>query len=112
MDNCIFCKIVKKEIPSEMVYENEKVAVFKDINPLAPIHLLLIPKVHIESIDDLKSKDKDLIGEIILTAKKIAKEKGLAESGYRLVFNVGKNAGQTVEHLHLHLIGGKNLPWH
>ena len=111
MDNCIFCKIVKKEIPSEMVYEDERVAVFKDINPMAPVHLLLVPKEHIESIDDLKSEDKDLIGEIILTAKKIAKEKGLI-SGYRLVFNVGKSAGQTVEHLHLHLIGGKNLTWH
>jgi histidine triad (HIT) family protein len=103
---CLFCKIARKEIPSDTVFENDKFVCFKDINPKAPVHLLIIPKKHVSSVDDLKEGDESLVGEMILLAKKIALNQGISENGYRLVFNVGKGAGQTVEHLHLHLMGG------
>lgn len=109
--DCIFCKIVKKEIPADVVYEDDKIIAFKDIHPVAPVHLLIIPRKHIPSINHLEIKDKTLIGELFLTAQKIAREKGVDKTGYRLTFNIGKDAGQTVDHLHLHLIGGKELPW-
>lgn len=111
MADCIFCKIANKEFPSEIAYEDEKIIAFKDIKPVAPLHLLIIPKLHIPSVDHLESKDRELIGELFLVAQKIAREEGVAETGYRLIFNIGKDAGQTVDHLHLHLIGGKRLPW-
>lgn len=109
--NCIFCKIVKKEIPAEIVYENNVIIAFKDIKPVAPVHILVIPKSHIPSINHLKLKDKTLIGELILIAQKIAREQKVDKSGYRLVINIGEDAGQTIDHLHLHLIGGHRLPW-
>ena len=109
--SCLFCKIANKELPSEILYEDDEFLVFKDINPQAPIHLLIIPKEHLESVDHLREKDKELIGRLLLLAQKIARDQGVAKSGYRLVFNVGKNAGQTIDHLHLHLLGGKTLPW-
>lgn len=109
--NCIFCQIVKKELPAAIIYEDEKFIAFKDINPIAPIHYLIIPKKHIISINHLEPEDKELMGELFLVAKKIAKNEGLAEKGYRLVFNVGKDSGQVVDHLHLHLLGGKKLLW-
>jgi len=108
---CVFCKIVKKEIPTEIVYEDEKIIAFKDIKPVAPIHILIIPKKHIPTIDHLEKKDRELIGELFLVAQKIAREQGVSESGYRLIANVGEDAGQTVDHLHLHLIGGEKLPY-
>jgi len=110
MAECIFCKIINKETPSEIVYEDEKTIAFKDINPKAPVHILIIPKKHIASIIDLKEEDKDLIGEIIFRAKKVAEEKGL--KGYKLIFNVGREGGQIIDHLHLHLLGGmpKEMP--
>ena len=108
--DCLFCKIANKELPSEIIQENDKFITFKDIKPAAPLHLLIVPKKHIDSINDLELEDKDLIGELFILAKKIAKEQGVAEAGYRLTFNVGKNAGQTVDHIHLHLMGGKKLP--
>lgn len=111
MTDCLFCKIVNKEIPADIVFENEKVLAFKDIHPAAPVHILIIPKKHIPSVDFLEEKDKELIGDIVLTAKKIASDEKITETGYRLAFNVGKDAGQTVEHLHLHLLGGIKLPW-
>jgi len=101
---CLFCKIAKKEVPSEIVYEDEKVVVFKDINPQAPIHLLIIPKKHIHSVNHIEIEDKNLMGELILTAQKIAKEKNLR--GYKLQINVGRAAGQIIDHLHLHLLSG------
>ena len=104
--DCVFCKIIKKEVPAEIVYEDEKIIVFKDIKPLAPLHLLIVPKKHIPSVDHFKAQDKELIGEIFLTAKKVAREQGVANSGYKLVFNVGKGGGQIINHLHLHLLGG------
>lgn len=100
--DCIFCKIINKEKPADLVYENDKIIVVKDINPKAKVHLLIIPKKHIPSVDHLGVEDKILMGEIILTAKKIAKEKNL--NGYRLVINVGREAGQIVDHLHMHLL--------
>jgi histidine triad (HIT) family protein len=109
--SCIFCKIVNKEVASDIVYEDEKILVFKDIEPKAPIHLLIIPKKHIPTIDHIELQDKELIGQLVLTAKTIAREQGIVETGYRVVFNVGRDAGQTVDHLHLHLIGGEKLPW-
>ncbi|MBU0476917.1 histidine triad nucleotide-binding protein [Patescibacteria group bacterium] len=109
--DCIFCKIINKTVPSEIVYEDEKILAFKDIDPKAPLHLLIIPKKHILSLNHLQSEDKELIYELLLVAKRIAKEQRVNETGYRLIFNVGKDAGQTVDHLHLHLLGRKILPW-
>ena len=96
---------------SEIVYEDDEVIAFKDIKPVAPVHLLIITKKHIPSVDHLETGDKELIGGLFLVAQKIAREQGVAETGYRLVFNIGLDAGQTVDHLHLHLIGGHRLPW-
>ena len=109
--NCIFCKIINKEIPADIVYQDDEIIAFKDIAPVAPVHLLIIPKKHILSVNNLELEDKELIGRLFLTARKIAKEQDVSETGYRLVINVGKDAGQTVEHLHLHLLGGEKLPW-
>ena len=109
--NCLFCKIANKEVPAEIVYEDEKVIVLKDIHPKAPLHLLIVPKKHIPSINHLELRDKELIGGLFLVAQKIARAEGVDKTGYRLIFNMGKDAGQTVDHLHLHLLGGKKLPW-
>ena len=107
---CLFCKIVAKELSSTIVYEDDKFLAIKDIFPKAPLHLLLIPKKHIISVNYLEPADKDLVGDLILLAKLIAKEQGTAESGYRLSFNIGKDSGQTIDHLHLHLMGKGQLP--
>lgn len=109
--DCLFCKIANKEIPSEIIQEDDKFITFKDIKPVAPLHLLIVPKQHIDSVNNLELEDKELIGELFILAKKIAKDQGVADTGYRLTFNVGKDAGQTVDHLHLHLIGGEKLPF-
>jgi len=106
---CIFCRIINKEISSEIIYENERIIVFKDIEPKAKIHLLVVPKKHISSINHLESIDKKLIGELFLISQKIAKEQGIAKSGYRVNCNVGRDAGQTINHLHFHLMGGEKL---
>jgi len=98
-------------LPADILYEDNNVIVFKDIKPKAPLHILIVPKKHIPSINHLESEDKELVGEMFLVAKKMAKKQGVAKTGYRLVFDTGENAGQTVDHLHLHLLGGKKLPW-
>ncbi len=103
---CLFCKIVNKESSADIVYKNDKFLVFKDIQPKAPIHLLIVPKKHIPSINHLNLQDKELIGEMFLVAQTIAKNQGLNKKGYRLIINVGKEAGQIIDHLHLHLLGG------
>ena len=103
---CIFCEIIKGKVPAEVIYQDEGFIVFKDINPKAPIHILIIPKKHIVSINHLENEDKILIGELFLIAKKIATEIGLKDKGYKLVFNVGSGGGQIIDHLHLHLLGG------
>lgn len=107
--DCIFCKIVRKEIPSEFLYEDELVAAFRDAKSIAPVHILIVPKAHIESIADLQDKDEVLAGRLIMTAKKIAEQSGIARSGYKLLFRVGEDGGQEVPHIHLHLLGGARL---
>lgn len=106
--DCLFCKIIAGEIPSTKVYEDDKVLAFKDINPMAPVHILIIPKVHIEGANALDSDNVGVVSDIMLTARRIAEELGLSE-GWRLVTNVGEHGGQTVKHLHFHLLGGKKL---
>lgn len=106
MEQCIFCKIVKKESPAEIVYEDDIIAAFEDINPKAPLHLLIVPKKHILSLDHVEIEDKALMGELILVAQKIAKERNL--TGYNLQINVGRPAGQIVDHLHIHLLSQQN----
>ena len=107
--SCIFCKIAAKEIPADIIYENEDVIAFKDLHPIAPVHILIIPKRHIESINDLEESDKELVGKMIIAARDIARQLKIAEEGYKLLFRVGKHGGQEVEHIHLHLIGGAKL---
>lgn len=111
MDNCIFCKIVNGEIPSEKVYEDDTVYAFKDINPVAPVHVLIVPKKHIDSINNMCDEDLDIIPHIYAVAKILAKKMGISESGYRIATNCGEDAGQSVFHVHFHLIGGKVLQW-
>jgi histidine triad (HIT) family protein len=111
MENCIFCKIAKEEIPSSKVYEDDKIFAFKDINPGAPVHILIIPKEHIQSVNELEQKHKELVGHIFVTAGNIAKDQGCAEDGYRIVTNCGEDGGQSVPHLHFHLLGGRHLAW-
>ena len=96
---------------SEIVYQDEKILAFKDVKPKAPVHLLIIPKKHIASVSDLRKEDRELIGELCLVARKLANEYKISGTGYRLIFNIGEDAGQTVDHLHLHLLGGKKLLW-
>ena len=110
MEN-IFNKIINKEIKADIVFENDKVIAFKDINPAAPIHLLIIPKKNIKTINDIQKNDKELIGELFLAAKKIAKDYNIDKNGYRLIFNCNDDAGQTVFHIHMHLLAGRKLSW-
>lgn len=109
MENCLFCKIVKKDIPSEIVFENDELLAFKDISPQAPIHILIIPKLHISSPLEINSSNSDVAGRIVALASEIAKGQDL--DGYRLVFNCNEIAGQTVFHLHAHLLGGRAMNW-
>jgi histidine triad (HIT) family protein len=109
MSDCIFCKIINKELPSEVVFEDDQVLAIKDINPLAPVHLLLITKKHIVSLDEVSPADEGLMGHMLTIAQKLAREFGIAESGYRVVTNIGEEGGQVVKHLHFHVLGGKNL---
>jgi len=111
MENCLFCKIIKKEIPAEIVFENEDILAFKDIDPQAPVHILLVPKEHIPTTNDLEENHKELVGAIYLVAKSLAKKYGISEDGYRTVFNCNKNGGQAVYHIHLHLLGGRQMKW-
>lgn len=111
MKDCVFCKIVKKEIPAEIVFEDNDVLAFKDIEPKARIHILIIPKKHLLPINFLTEEDFKIIPKMFLASQKIAEKFGIERSGFRLIFNVGKDAGLTIEHLHLHLMGGEKLPW-
>ena len=111
MSDCLFCKISNKQIPSDFIYESDSVLAFNDINPQAPTHVLIIPRKHIATLHDLKSEDRELVGEMHMVAQQIAGERNLSESGYRTVFNCNDAAGQTVFHIHLHLLGGRNLVW-
>lgn len=109
--DCIFCKIANKEIPSNIVFEDDDVIAFNDLNPEAPVHVLVIPKKHIASLSDAKPEDQQLLGKLMLTIQKIAAEQGIAENGYRVVTNCGEQGGQTVMHLHFHLLGGREMLW-
>lgn len=111
MENCIFCSIIEGKIPSEKVYEDELVLAFKDIQPAAPVHIIIIPKKHISSANELQEEDSLIIGHIFNVAKKIAQEVNISEGGYRIVNNCGRDGGQSVPHLHFHLIGGRSLTW-
>lgn len=109
MEDCIFCKIIERKIPSTVVYEDDKVMAFNDINPVAPVHVVIIPKVHIANVNALTTENAAIVADIHLAARKIAEKLGVAEKGYRLINNCGPDAGQTVFHLHYHLIGGLKL---
>ncbi len=111
MPDCLFCKIVNKEINSDILFEDDDVLAFKDIKPQAPIHFLIVPKKHISTINDLQSEDEALTGKIVLTAKSLAKQENIDENGYRVVFNCNREGGQEVYHIHLHLLGGRRMQW-
>lgn len=111
MSDCIFCKIVDKKIPARIVYEDEHAIAFEDINPQAPVHTLVIPKKHIPTLLDIKEEDNNLVGHMLKVANKIAKDKGIAERGFRVVTNCNPESGQTVYHIHLHILGGRQMHW-
>lgn len=109
--DCLFCKIISGEIPSAKVYEDDLVYAFRDIEPQAPVHILIIPKEHISSANELNEENCSVVGHIFSVAAKIAKEEKIAEGGYRIVNNCGEDGGQTVKHLHFHMLGGRSLAW-
>ena len=112
MADCIFCKIAKKEIPSTVVYEDEQVIAFKDLEPQAPVHVLVIPKKHVESVLALQAEDKELMGHILCDVMpRLAKDLGVDAKGFRVVANIGEDGNQTVKHLHFHLLGGRSMQW-
>ena len=111
MDSCIFCRIAEGSIPAKVVYQDDQVLAFEDINGQAPVHLLVIPKRHVAAIQDCDQVDQALLGHLLLTCSKVARMKHLAESGYRIVTNTGTDSGQTVFHLHMHVLGGRRMAW-
>lgn len=111
MSECIFCKIIDRKIPARIVYEDERALAFEDVNPQAPVHTLIIPKKHIPTIMDIGDEDGGLIGHLVAVANRIAKDRGIAERGYRIVNNCNHESGQTVYHIHFHLLGGRRMHW-
>ena len=111
MADCLFCKIITREIPASIVYEDDRMLAFNDINPQAPTHVLVVPKRHIESLNELVAEDDAIVGEVVRRAAVIAKDRGISAGGYRTVFNTNRDAGQTVFHIHLHLLGGRSMHW-
>lgn len=111
MADCLFCKIARREIPATLVYEDERIVAFNDINPQAPIHVLIVPRRHIATLNELSTEDDQLVGELVRKAAVIASDRGLSTGGYRMVFNTNRDAGQTVFHIHLHLLGGRAMKW-
>lgn len=111
MPDCLFCNIVQKHIPANIIYDDEAMIAFRDINPQAPVHLLVIPKQHVSTVNDLAAADEALVGRMVLTAQRLAQAEGIAESGYRLVMNCNSDGGQTVHHIHLHILGGRGMRW-
>ena len=109
--DCLFCKIANGTIPAGIVFEDKEIMAFRDINPQAPTHVLIIPKRHIATLNDINEQDQQLLGRMIVAAKKIAFEEGLTDAGYRLVFNVNSDGGQEVDHIHLHILGGRQMTW-
>ncbi|MBN1856111.1 MAG: histidine triad nucleotide-binding protein [Dehalococcoidia bacterium] len=108
-DGCIFCRIIAGEIPGDLVYQDSEIVAFRDVHPVAPTHVLIVPRKHVSSVRELAEADVELIGRMVLCAKSIAEQEGIAERGYRLVVNCGAEGGQLVQHLHLHLVGGRQL---
>ena len=111
MSDCVFCKIIARQIPSKVVHEDEETFAFEDINPQAPTHVLVIPKRHVPTVSDLQASDDELVGKLHRTAARIAEQRGIAAGGYRIVLNTNRDAGQTVFHVHLHLLGGRQMHW-
>ena len=111
MAECIFCQIVEGAIPSRKLYEDDQVIAFDDMNPQARVHVLVVPKRHLVSLDDTQDSDTALLGQLLIVCAKMARERGIVESGYRVVVNTGREAGQTVFHLHLHMLGGRSFIW-
>lgn len=109
MEDCIFCKIIKREIPSSIVYEDSEIIAFRDVNPQAPIHILVIPKKHIEALVNLTEEDEKVVGKIYTVINKIARQEGIDKKGFRVIVNCGEDGGQEVKHLHFHILGGKKL---
>lgn len=109
--NCLFCKIIEQKIPAKIVYEDDLVVAFEDINPKAPVHILIIPREHIPTINDLNPQHEILVGHLFMVAKKLAEKLNIAESGYRTVINCNPDSGQEVYHIHLHLLGGRKFNW-
>jgi histidine triad (HIT) family protein len=109
--SCLFCKLANGEVDADILYNDKEILAFRDINPQAPTHILIIPRQHIATIDDADTKDEQLLGRMVLAAKTIAREQGLSDNGYRLVFNVNEGGGQQVYHIHLHLLGGRQMIW-
>ena len=111
MADCLFCKIIERKIPSSVVYEDDRILAFNDIDPQAPTHVLIMPKRHIPTLNDLGVEDEQIIGELVRRAATIAKERGFSETGYRTLFNTNRGAGQSVFHIHVHLLGGRPFAW-
>ena len=111
MTDCLFCKIIAHEIPASIVYEDDRILAFNDINPQAPTHVLLVPKRHIATLNELSPDDDQMVGELVRRAAAIAKERGISADGFRTLFNTNREAGQTVFHIHLHLLGGRTMHW-
>lgn len=111
MSDCIFCKIISGDIPAKVVFEDDRVLAFEDIHPQAPTHILLIPKAHYASLNQVPGDEADLIGHLLMTARRIAGERGIGEEGFRIVLNTGPNSGQDVFHIHFHLLGGRKMTW-
>jgi len=111
MDSCIFCKIKNKEIPSKIVFEDERIVAFNDANPQSPVHILLIPKEHFASLNDIPEEKRDVLSHLLLKARQIAQQEGISKNGYRIVLNTEKDSGQEVFHIHFHLLGGRRMTW-
>ena len=111
MADCLFCKIIHRDVPATLVYEDDRVIAFNDVNPQAPTHVLIVPKRHIATLNELSTEDDQLVGELVRRAAAIARERGLSAGGYRTVFNTNREAGQTIFHIHLHLLGGRAMTW-
>jgi histidine triad (HIT) family protein len=109
--NCLFCRIVAGEVPADTVYQDERCLAFRDLNPQAPVHVLVVPRDHIEYLDEATQKDEAMLGHLLRVGARVANEQGLSESGYRTIINTGEGAGQSVFHLHLHVLGGRALNW-
>ncbi|MDA8241396.1 MAG: histidine triad nucleotide-binding protein [Nitrospiraceae bacterium] len=111
MSDCLFCKIIAKKVPAKIIYDDEAITAFEDVNPQAPVHTLIVPKKHLSTTLDITEEDNELIGRLIRVANRVAMEKGIAERGFRLVMNTNPEAGQSVYHIHLHLLGGRPMHW-